>query len=76
MQPLFGDNDELLINTARTRPTTGELCALCDGSGLAVRPVKIVHATEPAQFRLTCANPDYAPVTCLADEARNVGSTL
>ena len=65
-----------MISTARTHPTTGELCALWDGRGLAVRHVKIVHGTKPAQLRLTCANQNYASVTCLAGEARIVATVL
>ena len=76
IEPIFSEGDRLMIDTARTHPTTGELCALWDGSGLAVRHVEIVHEAEPAQLRLTCANPNYASVTCLAREARIVATVL
>ena len=76
MEPLLCEGDRLVIDTARTRPTTGELCALWDGNSLAVRRVEIVHGTEPAQLRLTTANPNYAPVTCLAEEAHIVATVL
>ena len=76
MEPNLSERDRLVINTARTRPTTGEFCVRCDGSGLAVRRVEIVHGTEPAQLRLTCANPNYAPLTFLAGEARIVATLL
>ena len=76
MEPFLSEGDRLVIDTARTHPTTGELCALWDGSGLAVRRAEIVHGTEPAQLRFTCANPNYAPVTCLAGEARIVATVL
>ena len=76
MEPLLSEGDRLVINTARTRPTTGELCALWDGNGLAVRRVEILHAAEPARLRLTTANPKYAPVTCLAEEARIIATVL
>ena len=33
-------------------------------------------ARKPAQLRLTCANPNYASVTCLAREARIVATVL
>ena len=56
--------------------TTGELCALWDGSSLATWRVEIVHAIEPAQLRLTCANPNYAPLTCLAEQTRIVTTVL
>ena len=76
MEPLLSEGDRLVIDTARTRPTTGELCALWDGNGLAIKRVEIVHGTEPAQLRLTTANPNYAPVTCLAEEARILATVL
>ena len=49
---------------------------LWDGNGLAVRRVEIVHGTEPAQWRLTTANPNYAPIKCLAGETRIVATVL
>ena len=76
MEPLLSEGDRLVIDTARTSPTTGELCALWDGSSLAVRRVEILHAAEPAQLRLTTANPNYASVTCLAEEAHIVATVL
>ena len=76
MEPLLSEGDRLVIDTARTRPTTGELCALWDSSGLPLRRVEIVHGTEPAQLRLTTANPNCASFTCLAEEARIVGTVL
>ena len=76
MEPLLSEGDRLVIDTARRRPTTGELCVLWDGNGLAVRRVEIVHGTEPAQWRLTTANPNYAPITCLAREVRFVATVL
>ena len=69
MEPLLSEGDRLVIDTARRRPTTGELCTLWDGSGLAARRVETVPGTEPALLRFTCANLNYAPVTCLAGEA-------
>ncbi len=76
MEPLLSDGDRLVIDTARRSPTTGELCVLYDGSGLAVRRAEVVHGSEPVQLRLTAVNPDYAPFTCLAEEARIVGTVL
>ena len=76
MEPLLSGGDRLVIDTARTRPTTGELCVLWDGNGLAVRRVEIVHGTEPAQWRLTTANPNYAPIKSLAGETRIVATVL
>ena len=76
MEPLLSEGDRLVIDAARRHPATGELCVLWDGNGLAIRRVEIVHGTEPAQLRLTTANPDYAPITCLAREARIVATVL
>ena len=76
MQPVLSEGDRLVIDTAPANPTTGELCVLFDGSGVAVRRVEVVPGTEPAQLRLTCANPNYAPIACLAGEARIVGKVL
>ena len=75
MEPVLGEGDRLVIDTARTRPSTGELCALWDGHGLVVKRVEIV-AGEPVRLRLTSANPAYAPYTCLAEEARIVGKVV
>ena len=76
MEPLLCEGDRLVIDTARTHPTTGELCVLWDSSNVAVRRAELVHGTEPAQLRFTCANPNYAPFTCLAQEAVIVGTVL
>ena len=76
MEPLLSEGDRIVLDTARTHPTTGELCAVWDGNGLAVRRVEVVHGTEPTQLRLTSANPNYATVTCLVEEARIVGTAL
>ena len=76
MEPLLSEGDRLVIDTARKHPTTGKLCALWDGNGLSIRRVEIVHGTEPAQLRLTAANPSYAPIMCLAREVRIVATVL
>ena len=76
MEPLLSEGDRLVIDTTRRNPTTGELCVLWDGNGLAVRRVELLHGTEPAQCRLTTANPNYAPTTCLATEAGIVATVL
>ena len=76
MEPLLSEGDRLVIDTARRYPTTGELCVLWDGNSLAIRRVEIVHGTEPAQWRLTTANPNYAPITCLASEVRMLATVL
>ena len=76
MEPLLSEGDRLVIDTVRTRPTTGELCALWDGNALAIRRVEIVQGTEPAQLRLTCANASYAPFVCQPEEVRILGAVL
>ena len=43
---------------------------------MAVRRAETVPRTEPAQLRLTTANSNHAPFTCLAEEARIVGTVL
>ena len=76
MEPLLTEGDRLFVDTARQLPTTGELCALWDGNGLVVKRVEFVQGTEPPRLRLISANPNYAPYTCLAEEARIVGKVL
>ena len=76
MEPLLSEGDRLVIDTARTSPTTGELSVLFDGSTLEIRRVETVHGSDPAQLRLTTANPNYAPVTCLAGDRRIVATVL
>ena len=75
-EPLLSEGDRLVIDTAPRRPTTGELCVLSEGSGLAVRRVEIVHGTEPVKLRLTTANPNYEPFTCHAENAGVLGTVL
>ena len=57
-------------------PTIRRKSAAHEIFGLAVRRVEIVHGTEPAQRRLTTVNPNYAPVICLAEQARIVATVL
>ena len=76
LEPPLREGDRLVIDTARRRPTTGELCALWNCSDLAVRRLGIVNATAPTQMRLTCANANYVPFTCLAEEPRVVATLL
>ena len=76
MEPLLSEGDRLVIDTTRRRPTTGELCVISDGNGLAVRRVEVLHGTEPAQLHLMTANPTYSPLTCLAEDARIVATVL
>ena len=57
-------------------PATGEMAVLWDGGGLVVKRVEIVPRTDPPVLRLVSANPAYPPYTCLADEARMVGTVL
>ncbi len=76
MEPLLSEGDRLMVDTARTRPSTGEMCAVWDGHGLVVKRVEIVRGVEPVRLRLSSANPRYASYTCLADEARIVGKVI
>lgn len=76
MEPLLSEGDRLFIDTGQKLPATGELCALWDGNGLVAKRVQYVQGSDPLQLRLISANPDYAPHTCLAEEARIVGKVL
>ena len=58
MEPLLTEGDRLFVDTARQLPTTGELCALWDGSGLVVKRVEFVQGSEPPLLRLISANPE------------------
>lgn len=76
IEPFLSEGEGLVIDNSRRHPTTGGFCVLRDGNGLAIRRVEIVHGTNPAQLRLTTENPNYAPITCLAKEARIVATVL
>ena len=76
MEPLISDGDRLLVDLARRTPGTGEMAALWDGAGLAVKRVEVMPHEKPPRLRFHSANPDYEPYTCLAEEAHIVGKVV
>ena len=76
MEPEMREGDRLMVDTARRRPATGEMFVLWDGNGLVVKRIETVREARPPRLRLISANPDYAPYTCLAEEAHIVGKVL
>ncbi len=76
MEPEMGEGDRIVVDTARRVPAEGELFVLWDGDGLVVKRVGKARDAGPPRLRLISANPDYAPYTCLAEEAHIVGKVL
>ena len=76
MEPAVHDGDQLLVDTGRKTPATGEMAVPWDGTGLVVKRVEAVPRTDPPRLRLISANPAYDPYTCLADEAHMVGAVI
>ena len=76
MEPEMREGDRVVVDTARRQPAIGELFVLSDGAGVVVKRVETVRETDPVRLRLLSANPDYAPYTCLAEEARIIGKVL
>ena len=76
MEPEMSAGDRLVVDTARRIPATGEMAVLWDGNGLVVKRIETVREPGPPQLRLISTNPDYAPYTCLAQEAHIVGRVL
>ena len=76
MEPEMREGDRVVVDTARRQPTIGELFVLSDGAGVVVKRVETVRDADPIRLRLLSANPDYAPYTCLAEEARIIGKVL
>ena len=76
MEPEMREGDRLVVDTARRVPATGEMFVLWDGNGLVVKRIETVREPGPPRLRLISANPDYAPYTCLAQEAHIVGRVL
>ena len=52
------------------------MAVLWDGNGLVVKRIETVREPGPPRLRLISTNPDYAPYTCLAQEAHIVGRVL
>ena len=76
MEPEMSAGDRIVVDTARRIPATGEMAVLWDGNGLVVKRIETVREPGPPRLRLISANPDYAPYTCLAQEAHIVGRVL
>ena len=69
------------VSAVAALPATGETFVLWDGIGLAVKHVEVVRGDdadddEPARLRLISANRDYAPYSCLAQDAHILGKVL
>ena len=81
MEPELSDGDRIVVDVSRRLPATGETFVLWDGIGLVVKRVEVVRADaagddDPARLRLISANPDYAPYSCLAQDAHILGKVL
>ena len=81
MEPELRDGDRIVVDVSRRLPATGETFVLWDGIGLVVKHVEVVRGDaadddEPARLRLISANPDYAPYSCLAQDAHILGKVL
>ena len=81
MEPELRDGDRIVVDVSRRLPATGETFVLWDGIGLVVKHVEVargdaVDDDEPPRLRLISANPDYAPYTCLAQDAHILGKVL
>jgi phage repressor protein C with HTH and peptisase S24 domain len=81
MEPEMREGDRVVVDVSRRLPATGETFVLWDGNGLVVKHVEAVHRDEayeedPPRIRLISANPDYAPYSCLAEDAHIVGKVL
>ncbi|MDE0031388.1 MAG: S24 family peptidase [Deltaproteobacteria bacterium] len=82
MEPELRDGDRIVVDVSRRLPATGETFVLWDGIGLVVKRVEVAHGDaaadddESARIRLISANPDYAPYTCLAQDAHILGKVL
>ena len=76
MEPEMSAGDRIVVDTARRIPATGEMAVLWDGNGLVVKRIETARESGPPRLRLISANPDFAPYTCLAQEAHIVGRVL
>ena len=75
MEPEMREGDRLVVDVSRRVPATGEMFVLWDGNGLVVKRIEAVRG-EPPRLRLISANPDYAPYTCLAEDAHITGKVV
>ena len=81
MEPELRDGDRIVVDVSRRLPATGETFVLWDGIGLVVKHVEVmrgdaVDGDEPPRLRLISANPDYAPYSCLVQDAHILGKVL
>ncbi len=81
MEPELRDGDRIVVDVSRRLPATGETFVLWDGIGLVVKHVEVVRGDavdddEPPRLRLISANPDYAPYSCLAQDAHILGKVV
>ena len=81
MEPELRDGDRIVVDVSRRLPATGETFVLWDGIGLVVKHVEVVRGDavdddEPPRLRLISANPDYAPYSCLVQDAHILGKVL
>ena len=77
MEPELSDGDRLVVDTARARPLSGEMCVLWDGAGLVVKRIEHVPGADgPPLVRLKSANPAYADYDCLAQDVHLVGRVV
>ncbi len=74
MEPELREGDRLVVDTARTAPAAGELFVFWDGTGLVVKRVETLTASQT--LRLVSAHPDYPPYERPADEVHIVGKVL
>ncbi len=81
MEPEVRDGDRIVVDVSRRLPATGETFVLWDGIGLVVKHVEVVRGDavdddDPPRLRLISANPDYAPYSCLAQDAHILGKVV
>ena len=81
MEPELRDGDRIVVDVSRRLPATGETFVLWDGIGLVVKHVEVVHGdaadeNESPRLRLISANPDYAPYSCLVQDAHVLGKVV
>ena len=74
MEPELREGDRLVVDTARTVPTAGELFVLWDDTGLVVKRIEAL--TAEGTLRLASAHPDYPPYERTAEDIHVVGRVL
>ena len=81
MEPELRDGDRIVVDVSRRLPATGETFVLWDGIGLVVKHVEVARGDaadddDPPRLRLISANPDYAPYSCLVQDAHILGKVV